>query len=99
MESKHATDRPRPSAGMPRHSVPTSSSPARRGGDHQHRRRDRRHDTASSDESPEERLLTILEQSGEVEVLDAEEALGDCEVYFEEQASPPANDNTRMAVL
>ena len=53
----------------------------------------------SSDESPEERLLTILEQSGEVEVLDAEEALGDCEVYFEEQASPPANDNTRMAVL
>ena len=53
----------------------------------------------SSDESPEERLLTILEQRGEVEVLDAEEALGDCEVYFEEQASPPANDNTRMAVL
>ena len=53
----------------------------------------------SSDESPEDRLLTILEQSGEVEVLDAEEALGDCEVYYEDQGTPPANDNTHMSVI
>ena len=53
----------------------------------------------SSDESPEDRLLTILEQSGEVEVLDAEEALGDCEVYYEDQMTPPANDNTHMGVI
>ena len=53
----------------------------------------------SATESPEERLLAILEQSGEVEVLDAEEALGDCEVYYEDQMTPPANDNTHMGVI
>ena len=53
----------------------------------------------SSDESPEDRLLTILEQSGEVEVLDAEEAFGDCEIYYEDQMTPPANDNTYMSVI
>ena len=53
----------------------------------------------SSDESPEDRLLTILEQSGDVEVLDAEETLVDCEVYYEEQMTPPANDNTHMGVI
>ena len=53
----------------------------------------------SSDESPENRLLTILEQSGEVELLDAEEALSDCEVYYEDQMTPPANDNTHLGVI
>ena len=53
----------------------------------------------SSDESPEDRLLTILEQSGEVEVLDVEEALGDCKVYYDDQMTPPANDNTHMGVI
>ena len=53
----------------------------------------------TSDETPEDRLLEILEQSGEVEVLDAEEALGDCEVYYEDQMTQPANDNTHMGVL
>ena len=53
----------------------------------------------TSDETPEDRLLAILEQSGEVEVLDAEEALGDCEVYYEDQMTQPANDNTHMGVL
>ena len=53
----------------------------------------------SSNESPEDRLLTILEQSGEIELLDADEALGDCEVYYEEQMTLPANDNTHLGVI
>lgn len=53
----------------------------------------------SSDESPEDRLVTILEQSGEVEVLDADEALDAWEVYYEDQMTPPANDNTHMGVI
>ena len=30
---------------------------------------------------------------------DAEEALGDCEVYYEDQMTPPANDNMHMGVI
>ena len=53
----------------------------------------------SSEESPEDRLLEILESSGEVEILDADEALGDYEAAIGEMAPPPANDNTLFAPL
>lgn len=53
----------------------------------------------SSAESPEDRLLEILENSGEVEILDADEALGDYEAAMVEMAPPPANDNTLFAPL
>jgi len=53
----------------------------------------------SSDESPEDRLLDILEQSGEVEVLDAEDALGDYGATMEGMATPPANDNMLFATF
>ena len=53
----------------------------------------------SSDESPEERLLDILERSGEVEVLDAEDALGDYEASSCELVSVPVNDNMQLALL
>ena len=50
-------------------------------------------------ESPEDRLLSILEQSGDVEVLDADDALGDYDPGFTELAPPPANDNTHLGAL
>jgi len=53
----------------------------------------------SATESPEDRLLTILEQSGDVEVLDAEDALGDCDPGFSELDPTPANDNKHLATL
>ena len=53
----------------------------------------------SSTESPEDRLLEILESSGEVEVLDADEALGDYDAAINEMTPPPANDNTLFAPL
>lgn len=53
----------------------------------------------SSTESPEDRLLEILESSGEVEVLDADEALGDYDAAINEMTPPPANDNTLFAQL
>jgi hypothetical protein len=53
----------------------------------------------SPTESPEDRLLEILESSGEVEVLDADEALGDYDAAINETTPPPANDNTLFAQL
>ena len=53
----------------------------------------------SATESPEDRLLAILEQSGDVEVLDAEDALGDYDPGFSELAPAPANDNKHLATL
>ena len=53
----------------------------------------------SATESPEDRLLTILEQSGDVEVLDAEDALGDYDPGFSELDPTPANDNKHLATL
>jgi len=53
----------------------------------------------SPEESPEDRLLEILESSGEVEVLDADEALGDYDAAIDEMAAQPANDNTLFASL
>jgi len=53
----------------------------------------------SSSESPEDRLLAILEQSGEVEILDADEALGAYETEYPELATEPANDNGGLTAL
>ena len=53
----------------------------------------------TSSESPEDRLLEILEQSGEVEVLDADEALGAFEPVDAEIYLAPVNDNGQFAVL
>ena len=53
----------------------------------------------SATESPEERLLAILEQSGDVEVLDAEDALSDYDPGFSELAPAPANDNSYLVTL
>ena len=53
----------------------------------------------TSSESPEDRLLTILEQSGEVEILDADEALGAYEPLDAEAYMMPVNDNGQFAVL
>jgi hypothetical protein len=53
----------------------------------------------SSSESPEDRLLTILEQSGEVEILDADEALGAYEAAYPELAADPVNDNGMLTAL
>ena len=50
-------------------------------------------------ESPEDRLLAILEQSGDVEILDAEDALGDYETGYHELLPAPVNDNTHLAAL
>ena len=46
-------------------------------------------------ESPEERLLEIIEASGEAEVLDVTDALEECETLSGEPMSfdRPANDN------
>ena len=53
----------------------------------------------SSSESPEDRLLAILEQSGEVEILDADEALGAYETGYPELATEPVNDNRGLTAL
>ena len=53
----------------------------------------------TSSESPEDRLLEILEQSGEVEVLDADEAFGAFEPVDAEIYLAPVNDNGQFAVL
>ena len=53
----------------------------------------------SSTESPEDRLLAILEQSGEVEILDADEALGAYEDAHPELATDPINDNGMLTPL
>ena len=53
----------------------------------------------TSSESPEDRLLTILEQSGEVEILDADEALGAYEPLNAEAYIMPVNDNGQFGVL
>ena len=53
----------------------------------------------SSSESPEDRLLAILEQSGEVEILDADEALGAYGTGYPELATEPVNDNGGLTVL
>ncbi|MDA9931003.1 hypothetical protein N9E91_07135 [Alphaproteobacteria bacterium] len=53
----------------------------------------------SSTETPEDRLLDILESSGEVEVLDADDAMADLEASFDALMPQPVNDNTKMAVL
>ena len=53
----------------------------------------------TSSESPEDRLLAILEQSGEVEILDADEALGAYEPLDAEAYIVPVNDNGQFGVL
>ena len=53
----------------------------------------------TSSESPEDRLLAILEQSGEVEILDADEAFGAYEASDAEAYMVPVNDNGQFAVL
>ena len=53
----------------------------------------------SSTESPEDRLLAILEQSGEIEILDADEALGAYEAAYPELATDPINDNGMLTPL
>ncbi|MGB1176005.1 MAG: hypothetical protein ACPIFQ_04510 [Candidatus Puniceispirillaceae bacterium] len=53
----------------------------------------------TSSESPEDRLLAILEQSGEVEILDADEALGAYEAACAEGAAEPVNDNGVLTAL
>ncbi len=53
----------------------------------------------SSTETPEDRLLSILEQSGEVEILDADEALGAYEAAYPELATDPVNDNGMLTPL
>ena len=53
----------------------------------------------SSSESPEDKLLAILEQSGEVEILDADEALGAYEDACAELGSDPVNDNAMLTAI
>ena len=53
----------------------------------------------SADESPEDRLLDILERSGEVEVLDAEDAMEELDPGFESTTALPANDNARLVTI
>ena len=53
----------------------------------------------SADESPEDRLLEILERSGDVEVLDAEDAMEELDPGFESSMALPANDNARLATI
>ena len=53
----------------------------------------------SSSESPEDRLLAILEQSGEVEILDADEALGGYEAAYPDLTMASVNDNGRLTPL
>lgn len=52
----------------------------------------------SPNESPEDRLLDILEQSGDVEVLDADEAMDELAASSAQLDRTPANDNTFMLV-
>ena len=51
----------------------------------------------SADESPEDRLLDILEQSGDVEVLDADDAMDELAASSAHPDGIPANDNALMA--
>ena len=53
----------------------------------------------TSSESPEDRLLEILEQSGEIEVLDADEALGAYEPVGADAFLAPVNDNGHFTVI
>ena len=53
----------------------------------------------SSTESPEDRLLAILEQSGEVEILDADEALGAYEAAYPDLVTDPVNDNATLTAV
>ena len=53
----------------------------------------------SADESPEDRLLDILERSGDVEVLDAEDAMEELDPGFENTTALPANDNARLVTI
>jgi len=53
----------------------------------------------SADESPEDRLLDILERSGDVEVLDAEDAMEELDPGFESTTALPANDNARLVTI
>ena len=53
----------------------------------------------SSTESPEDRLLAILEQSGEVEIREADEALAAYEAAYPELANDPINDNGMLTPL
>ena len=53
----------------------------------------------TSSESPEDRLLAILEQSGEVEILDSDETFGAYEASNAEPYIMPVNDNGQFAVL
>ena len=52
----------------------------------------------SPNESPEDRLLDILEQSGDVEVLDPDEAMDELAASSAQLDRTPANDNTFMLV-
>lgn len=55
------------------------------------------------DVSAEERLIEIIEATGEAEVLDTEEALADLglegEMIETEDSNPTANDNTKLTVI
>ena len=53
----------------------------------------------SADESPEDRLLEILERSGDVEVLDADDAMEELDPGFDSTTALPANDNARLLSL
>ena len=53
----------------------------------------------SSTESPEERLLAILEQSGEVEIIDADDALGTYEAAYPDLVADPVNDNATLTAI
>ena len=53
----------------------------------------------AADESPEDRLLDILEQSGDVEVLDADDAMEELEHCHLQPEWSPANDNEQMGLL
>ena len=53
----------------------------------------------SSSESPEDRLLAILEQSGEVEILDADEALGGYAAACPDLTADAVNDNGGLTAL
>tara|TARA_B100001093_G_C26656427_1_gene939835 strand:- start:320 stop:607 length:288 start_codon:yes stop_codon:yes gene_type:complete len=53
----------------------------------------------STDESPEDRLLDILEQSGDVEVLDADDAMEELDGCHVKPDWSPANDNSLMGLI
>ena len=53
----------------------------------------------STDETPEDRLLDILEQSGDVEVLDADDSMEELDVCHAQPDWSPANDNSLMDLI